>query len=96
MLSQCLFNHRKVYKDLVNAGVIVVNDEKPPPPVPMDYSWARVSAMYIYYITHHHLCYEFIFLCYKVAVIKLIRMRINYYTLIVMHNVLIDFIIFRN
>lgn len=32
---------QKVFKDLVNAGIIVPNEERPPPPVPMDYSWAR-------------------------------------------------------
>lgn len=31
----------KVYKDLLASGVIVPQDERPPPPVPMDYSWAR-------------------------------------------------------
>lgn len=31
----------KVYNDLVESGVIVPQDEVPPPTVPMDYSWAR-------------------------------------------------------
>lgn len=33
----------KVYRDLVEKGVIVEQEEVPPPPVPMDYAWARVS-----------------------------------------------------
>lgn len=32
-----------VYGDLVERGVIVPKPEVPPPAVPMDYSWARVS-----------------------------------------------------
>uniref|UniRef100_A0A915L9M2 ATP citrate synthase n=1 Tax=Romanomermis culicivorax TaxID=13658 RepID=A0A915L9M2_ROMCU len=32
---------QKVYKELVSSGIIVPQDERPPPPVPMDYSWAR-------------------------------------------------------
>jgi len=32
---------RKVYEDLVNQGVIIPQDEKAPPAVPIDYSWAR-------------------------------------------------------
>lgn len=34
---------RSVYSDLVEKGVIVPKAEVPPPPVPMDYNWARVS-----------------------------------------------------
>ena len=30
-----------VYQDLVQKGVIVPQPEVPPPPVPMDYAWAR-------------------------------------------------------
>lgn len=37
---------RSVYEDLVAKGVIVPAQEVPPPTVPMDYSWARVGAMY--------------------------------------------------
>lgn len=36
---------RSVYDDLVNRGVIVPANEVPPPTVPMDYSWARVSML---------------------------------------------------
>lgn len=32
-----------VYDDLVAKGVIQPAEEMPPPTVPMDYSWARVS-----------------------------------------------------
>uniref|UniRef100_A0A7E4VQE2 ATP-citrate synthase n=1 Tax=Panagrellus redivivus TaxID=6233 RepID=A0A7E4VQE2_PANRE len=32
---------KKVYDDLVAKGVIVPAEERPPPPVPMDYAWAR-------------------------------------------------------
>lgn len=35
--------YRSVYDDLVGKGVIVPAMEVPPPTVPMDYSWARVS-----------------------------------------------------
>lgn len=38
---------RSVYEDLVTKGVIVPAQEVPPPTVPMDYSWARVGAMYV-------------------------------------------------
>lgn len=38
---------RSVYDDLVAKGVIVPAQEVPPPTVPMDYSWARVGAMYV-------------------------------------------------
>lgn len=31
----------KVYKSLVSNGTIVPKDEEPPPPVPMDYAWAK-------------------------------------------------------
>ena len=34
---------RSVYDDLVAKGVIQPAEEVPPPTVPMDYSWARVS-----------------------------------------------------
>lgn len=34
---------RSVYEDLVAKGVIQPAEEMPPPTVPMDYSWARVS-----------------------------------------------------
>lgn len=34
----------EVYESLVDAGVIVPQEEVPPPTVPMDYSWARVSG----------------------------------------------------
>jgi ATP citrate (pro-S)-lyase len=32
---------RTVYEDLVTKGIIVPGEERPPPPVPMDYAWAR-------------------------------------------------------
>jgi len=32
---------KKVYTDLLQKGIIVPRQERPPPPVPMDYSWAR-------------------------------------------------------
>jgi len=32
---------RKVYNELLKSGVIVPKPEIPPPPVPMDYNWAR-------------------------------------------------------
>jgi len=32
---------RSVYEGLVEKGVIVPAEERPPPPVPMDYAWAR-------------------------------------------------------
>jgi len=32
---------RRVYSELVKSGVIVPKPEVPPPPVPMDYNWAR-------------------------------------------------------
>lgn len=35
---------RSVYQDLVAKRVIEPAEEVPPPTVPMDYSWARVSA----------------------------------------------------
>jgi len=34
-----------VYDTLVQSGVIVPEPEVPPPTVPMDYSWARVSNL---------------------------------------------------
>jgi hypothetical protein len=37
-----------VYEDLVAKGAIVPAQEVPPPTVPMDYSWARVSVMGIW------------------------------------------------
>lgn len=39
----CVYPRRFVYDDLVAKGVIQPADEVPPPTVPMDYSWARVS-----------------------------------------------------
>lgn len=36
---------RSVYQDLVAKRVIEPAEEVPPPTVPMDYSWARVSAL---------------------------------------------------
>lgn len=36
---------RSVYEDLVSKGVIQPAGEVPPPTVPMDYSWARVSML---------------------------------------------------
>lgn len=35
------FAFRKVYEDLVSKGVILPKEEVAPPPVPMDYNWAR-------------------------------------------------------
>lgn len=35
---------RSVYQDLVAKRVIEPAEEVPPPTVPMDYSWARVSC----------------------------------------------------
>ena len=32
-----------VYKQLLQSGIILPTREVPPPPVPMDYAWARVS-----------------------------------------------------
>lgn len=43
---------RSVYDDLVAKGVIVPAKEVPPPTVPMDYSWARVSKP----TSHWHKC----------------------------------------
>nr|NP_001027756.1 ATP citrate-lyase [Ciona intestinalis]BAB00624.1 ATP citrate-lyase [Ciona intestinalis] len=42
----CSFNElntkiREVYNNLVDLGVVVVQEDVPPPTVPMDYSWAR-------------------------------------------------------
>lgn len=37
--------YRSVYEDLVSKGVIQPAGEVPPPTVPMDYSWARVSML---------------------------------------------------
>jgi hypothetical protein len=37
----------QVYTDLVNRGVIEVQPEQAPPPVPVDYAWARVSQFAI-------------------------------------------------
>ncbi|RZF42800.1 hypothetical protein LSTR_LSTR017448 [Laodelphax striatellus] len=42
-----------VYAKLVKSGVIVPLPEMPPPTVPMDFSWARVSSTH----HHHHLYY---------------------------------------
>ncbi|KAI4895234.1 hypothetical protein NFI96_028004 [Prochilodus magdalenae] len=38
---------RSVYDDLVSKGVIIPAQEVPPPTVPMDYSWARVTPLLI-------------------------------------------------
>ena len=38
---------RQVYSDLVLSGDIIEKEEVPPPTVPMDYSWARVSSLLI-------------------------------------------------
>lgn len=38
---------RSVYEDLVAKGIIQPAEEVPPPTVPMDYSWARVSMLFI-------------------------------------------------
>lgn len=38
---------RTVYDDLVASGVIVPAQEVPPPTVPMDYSWARVTLSHL-------------------------------------------------
>lgn len=35
-----------VYEDLVNSGKIQPKEEKPPPAVPMDYTWARVGLLF--------------------------------------------------
>lgn len=35
----------QVYKQLVDAGTIVPRSEEPPPPVPMDYAWAKVKFL---------------------------------------------------
>lgn len=37
-----------VFNELVQAGIIVLKPETPPPPVPMDYNWARVSKREVY------------------------------------------------
>lgn len=37
------FLYRDVYDKLVENGTIVPEPEQPPPTVPMDYTWARVS-----------------------------------------------------
>ncbi len=34
-----------VYQSLIKGGIIVPQPEVPPPPVPMDYNWARVSVL---------------------------------------------------
>ena len=36
---------RAVYSDLVSKGVVVPKPEVPPPPVPMDYNWARETML---------------------------------------------------
>lgn len=36
---------RAVYSDLVSRGVVVPKPEVPPPPVPMDYNWARETML---------------------------------------------------
>lgn len=35
-----------MYEGLVSKGVIQPAEEVPPPTVPMDYSWARVSILH--------------------------------------------------
>ena len=35
----------RVYADLVSKGVVVPQPEVPPPPVPMDYNWARCNLV---------------------------------------------------
>jgi ATP citrate (pro-S)-lyase len=39
----------EVYKSLVKSGDIQPKPEVPPPTVPMDYSWARVSSTFLYF-----------------------------------------------
>lgn len=34
---------KKVFDNLISEGKVILTDEVPPPTVPMDYSWARVS-----------------------------------------------------
>ena len=46
---------RTVYNDLVANGTIVPAEEVPPPTVPMDYSWARVSCLF-----KPHFCLYFV------------------------------------
>lgn len=55
-MEQCIFVFSSsVYDDLVARGVIVPAKEVPPPTVPMDYSWARVSSFFRFcYITLHY------------------------------------------
>ena len=36
---------RDVYSGLVDEGIVVEQEEVPPPTVPMDYTWARVSLI---------------------------------------------------
>lgn len=36
----------RVYQRLLQEGIIVPKEEVPPPTVPMDFSWARVSFDY--------------------------------------------------
>lgn len=36
----------EVYRHLVEDGTIIPEPEMPPPTVPMDYSWARVSMIF--------------------------------------------------
>ena len=36
-------SYRKVYEKLLADGTIVPEPERPPPTVPMDYTWARVN-----------------------------------------------------
>lgn len=51
-MERCIFAFSSsVYDDLVARGVIVPAKEVPPPTVPMDYSWARVSIILLHYIT---------------------------------------------
>lgn len=46
---------KNVYEQLVSSGVIVPAPEVPPPTVPMDYSWARVSLPSLSDFDHPHL-----------------------------------------
>lgn len=61
-LSPVPFVPRSVYEDLVSKGVIEPAEEVPPPTVPMDYSWARVSCNVlfhpVYLITGSEVCWD--------------------------------------
>lgn len=47
------FLPRSVYQDLVAKRVIEPAEEVPPPTVPMDYSWARVSYAILFNSRFH-------------------------------------------